>query len=134
MALGQAFFNDFRCRMDWCIVTYEEANHHPKAVVNGDASDRILRLEVSPGETVTLDAEGSSDPDGDKIGIRWWFYKEAGTYEGIPLISSPEREKTAVEVPVDAEGKELHIILEVKDLNDIASLWDYRRIILSVSN
>jgi hypothetical protein len=128
----RAFFNDFKCRMDWCVEDYDDANHHPVAVVNGDRSDRIFRMEVEPGGTVILDAEGSSDPDGDLFAIDWWCYREAGTYDGVPEIDNRSAEKTTVEIPGDAGGKEIHIILEVKDLNRIGSLWDYRRIILSV--
>ena len=130
----RAFFNDFRCRMDWCYMTYDEANHAPVALVNGDMSDRIIHMDAGPGDKIYLDAEGTSDPDGDLFAIHWWCYGEAGTYEGLPVISNRSAEKALVEIPEDAAGSEIHIILEVKDLSDIASLWDYRRIVISVSN
>jgi len=38
-----------------------------------------------------------------------------------------------VEIPLDAAEKEIHIILEVKDQNKIASLWDYRRLVINVN-
>ncbi len=129
----QAFFNDFRCRMDWCILPYEEANHHPVAVLNGDTSDRIIITEVRPGEEITLDASGTGDPDGDPVEVSWWCYREAGSYSGMPDISDPSGMQTMVEIPRDASGSEIHIILEVKDINEIASLWDYRRVVISVS-
>lgn len=34
---------------------------------------------------------------------------------------------------IDASGKEFHLILEVKDNNKIASMYNYRRIIIEVS-
>ena len=34
----QAMWNDFRARMDWCVQSYEEANHNPVAVLDGDAT------------------------------------------------------------------------------------------------
>jgi hypothetical protein len=40
------------------------------------------RYHATVGEPVTLDAEGTRDPDGDTLRFRWFFYPEAGT--GIP--------------------------------------------------
>ena len=50
----RAMYNDLKCRMDWCVKPYIEANHHPKAAFNGDASDTIIRLTPKPGEIVAL--------------------------------------------------------------------------------
>ncbi len=128
----QAFYNDFKCRMDWCILPYDQANHHPVAVVNGDASDRILVMNVTPGEEIDLDSDGSSDPDGDDLDIKWWYYREAGTYQGEVSLSGSGGRHTNVVIPADAGGREIHIILEVKDLSPVASLWDYRRVVMKV--
>lgn len=129
----RAIFNNFKCRMDWCIESYEKANHHPKAVLNGDLTDKILIIKAKPGEKIALDATGTTDPDGDKLDVLWWNYREAGTYEGMPKIENPSGINAEVEIPLDAAGKEIHIILEVKDQNKIASLWDYRRMVISVT-
>jgi hypothetical protein len=129
----RAFYNDFRCRMDWCTSSYQEANHHPVAAVNGDRSDKIIHFDAMPGGKITLDAAGTSDPDGDLYSIHWWYYPEAGTYSGSPEIEDRSAEKTVIEIPEDAAGSEIHFILEVKDMNDIASLYDYRRIVVSVN-
>jgi len=128
----QAFFNNFTCRMDWCEQSYENANHHPVAVLNGDNSNDILFMDVSPGEKISLDASASKDPDKDELDISWWYYQEAGTFRGEPEISNASGKKTSINIPDNASGKEIHIILEVKDLNKIASLWDYRRIVFKV--
>jgi hypothetical protein len=129
----RAFFNDFVCRMDWCVAPYERANHHPVAAVNGDASDTILRMEVPAGKTVPLDASASTDPDGDELDVHWWIYREAGTYEGEVRIADPHWAMTSVTIPEDAAGAQIHVILEVKDRNPIASLYDYRRIVIDVT-
>ena len=128
----QAFFNDFTCRMDWCEKTYENANHHPRAILNGDKGNDILTMNVSPGEVVSLDASASMDPDGDDLDFAWWYYREAGTCESHPGISDASGKKTFIHIPEDAAGTELHIILEVKDRSDIVSLWDYRRVVFKV--
>ena len=130
----RAFFNDFICRMDWCVNSYEAANHHPVGVLNDNNSNEILEMEVKAGKKVKLSARGSSDPDGDPLEFRWWYYPEAGTFEGVPVILSPSAEETTIEIPADAAGKEIHIILEVKDLNEISSLWDYRRVVIYVES
>ena len=128
----RAIFNNFQCRMDWCIEPYEKANHHPKAVLNGDQSDKILFLNAKPGDKITLDASGTKDPDGDQMDFLWWNYRESGTYESAPKIGNPAGMTTVVEIPGDAAGKEIHIILEVKDQSKIASLYDYRRLVITV--
>jgi hypothetical protein len=127
----RSMFNDQVCRMDWCVKPYNEANHHPKAAVNGDSSDTIVTMSANPGGTLSLDASGSTDPDGDDLTYSWWAYPEAGTYEGKIQINNPNQSKIKVEVPDDANGKQIHIILEVKDNNEIISLYDFRRIVIN---
>ncbi|RDJ93221.1 hypothetical protein B4Q13_23370, partial [Lacticaseibacillus rhamnosus] len=56
--------NDFKARMDWCVADrFEKANHRPVAVLNGDATRKVLRIKAKSGETVRLTSAGSSDPD-----------------------------------------------------------------------
>ena len=48
-------------------------------------------LMASAGETLELSAEGTSDPDGDKLAYNWWQYVEAGSYKGkIDLRNSSD--------------------------------------------
>jgi hypothetical protein len=84
-----------------------------------------------PGSTVTLDASGSHDPDGDHLAYRWWVYREAGTYPGNVEITSADRPVAAVKVPADAGGTDFHVILEVTDDGD-PPLTSYRRVIAEV--
>lgn len=128
----QAMYNDQQCRMDWCRNPFDQANHHPIAVCNGDADPKILRLQSEPGERIELDATGSSDPDGDALVFSWWPYPEAGTYGGALEILDATSIQTAFTVPMDAAGSQIHLILEVKDTNPIASLHAYRRIVIDV--
>lgn len=129
----EAMYNDFRCRMDWMIKPYAETNHHPVAAFHEDKSDLILELAVTPGATLELDASKSHDPDGDDLTTRWWIYEEAGNYAGNAFIASPDALQTTLTIPTGAAGKQIHVILEVKDQNPIAALFDYRRIVLNVS-
>jgi len=130
----KAMYSDFICRMDWCVKSYENANHHPKAVFEGDAGNDVIRLTALPGDTIQLDASGSNDPDNDLIHINWWQYLEAGTYAGKVDIPNPNQAKTQVMIPTGAAGTQIHIILEIHDQNAISSLFDYRRIVIDVED
>jgi len=48
---SEAFQNDWAARADWCVKSYEEANHNPTAMVNGFSGKDILR--VLPTETAS---------------------------------------------------------------------------------
>lgn len=128
----RAMYNNFKCRMQWCTEKYENANHNPVAVFDGDAAEEIHFLKATPGEKVTLDATASKDPDGDGLEFRWWVYKEAGAYPGDVIIRNAEKNISSCQIPDDASGQTIHVILQVKDDNAIASLYDYRRIVITV--
>src|SRR4030042_51648 len=70
------FQNDFAARIDWCTMTYEEANHPPVPKVNGPEE-----FTVKSGEIFKLDADGTYDPDGDNLNFLWFQYPEAGTFK-----------------------------------------------------
>ena len=129
----QAMFNDLRVRMDWCVASRDQANHHPVAGFRGDKSDSIIRIKAKPGEKIALDASGSSDPDGDKLRFGWWVYAEAGGYDKFIVVPDPDAAKTSLAIPSDAKGKQIHVILEVRDDRKEVSLYDYRRIVIDVS-
>ena len=120
------------CRMDWCVKSFEEANHHPIAAFNGDLTDSIIRIQAEIGEVIPLDASASTDPDGNELIFSWWIYEEAGTYAGKVSIDSAQNSKARVRIPTGASGKQIHLILELKDNNPIAPLFDYRRIVIDV--
>jgi hypothetical protein len=128
-----AYQNDFQARMDWCVKPFSRANHNPIAVVSGDGTRDILDREVSPKTTVPLSAAGSTDPDGDSLSFHWFVYKEAGTYSGEVKLARARTTKTAVEIPVDAAGSEIHVVLELRDEGE-PPLFSYRRVVLHVTN
>lgn len=128
----RAFFNDFTSRMDWCVKPFEEANHHPVAAFAGDRSDSIVRLSIEADQELALDASASRDPDLDALAYRWWYYPEAGTFEGAIHITNPEQPSASVLLPANAAGTQIHVILEVYDDERERPLYDYRRIVIDV--
>jgi hypothetical protein len=126
-----AFQADFQARMDWCIKPVEQANHPPTPVLNGDAGQGVLRLKARPREVVQFTAIGSSDPDNNRLSFNWFVYPEPGTYgRSVPLADS-SAETISLNIPADAAGRTIHVILEVSDAGE-PRLTRYRRAILHI--
>jgi hypothetical protein len=129
----EQFQNDFAARLDWCVADgFEKANHNPVAVLNGDKSRRVLQLSAKPGETVRLSADGTTDPDGNQLEVRWWIYEEAS--KGAAPDFKPSSETglhTRLHVPQDARPSTIHVMLEVSD-NGSPRLWANRRAVVTV--
>jgi len=77
-----AFQRDFAARMDWTLKDVQHTNHNPRVVLNGQPGKAPLTIDGRVGSRITLDAAGTSDPDGNAIHYSWFFYPEAGS--GIP--------------------------------------------------
>ncbi|MCD7906211.1 MAG: DUF1593 domain-containing protein [Clostridium sp.] len=58
----EAFQNDFSSRMDWSIKSYDEANHPPVPRLS-----HACELVAKVGDRIDLNAEESTDPDGDDL-------------------------------------------------------------------
>lgn len=122
--------HDFAARMDWNVADdFSKANHNPVAVLNGNKGKSWAKGQVPAGEKVSLNAKGSSDPDGDQIRYHWWVYREAGNFTGSLDIFNSHGESIEFVMPKLPEGQELHIILQVEDSGS-PSLTSYRRVVL----
>ncbi len=122
--------NDFKSRLKWCVSErFENANHAPVPHCQGNSTREILQVEAKAGRPLALDASGSSDPDSDKLSYRWFVYPEPGTYRGDVGVRNANNEKATLDVPDDATGKTIHVILEVTDAGEPA-LTRYRRLIV----
>ena len=129
---SKGYNNDFAARMDWTMTNdYAKVNHHPVAVVNGDKTRQVLEVSGSPGSTVSLSTEGSSDPDGNSLVYAWSFYKDPSSYKGSVNVQNSKAASAAVDIPSDASGKNIHMILELHD-NGSPNLYAYRRVIINV--
>ena len=86
---------------------------------------------VGSGELVTLSAEETMDPDGDRIGFKWWQYYEAGTYKGMIQLENPFQKKLSFVAPNVDEPSTIHFIFQVTDRGKPA-LISYKRMIITV--
>jgi hypothetical protein len=127
----RAMFNDFKSRMDWCIEEFENANHPPIAAINGSSEEKIRLMNVKAGKIIEFDASASTDPDGDALAFNWFIYKEAGTYASEIKLENTNSSLVSITIPKEAKSSEIHLILEIRDDNKIASMYDYRRVVLS---
>lgn len=120
--------NDFAARMDWSVATtYSAANHQPRAAVVG-----ALARTVSPGQVINLDASPSTDPDGNALTFSWWQYYDADSAVGRVTINNPASRNAASFTVPNEPGRQIHIIVEVKD-NGTPALTSYQRIVFTVT-
>lgn len=121
------FQNDFAARMDWCTKPFQEANHPPVPVLS-----QPEEITVKSGEGFSLDAIGSTDPDGDHLSYLWFNYPEAGTYKKAIKVNEPENAHSAfVIAPVVDKKETAHFIVKVSDKGK-PSLSRYKRIIVTI--
>jgi hypothetical protein len=120
--------NDFAARMDWTVMPPEAANHPPE--VHLPHADR---LAVRSGDSITLSATGTTDPDGDSLSYQWFHYPEAGDCRAAINLWGADnlysRGFTAPTVDADCQA---HFILRVTDRGE-PPLSRYRRVVVNVS-
>jgi hypothetical protein len=121
------FQNDFASRMDWCIKSYEEANHPPVPVLGNPKA-----ITVKSGEGFGLDASASADPDGDHLSFLWFNYPEAGTYKKkIKIVGTENSHGVYVIAPEVDKEETVHVILRVTDKGE-PQLSRYKRVIVTI--
>ncbi|MDP4224479.1 MAG: hypothetical protein Q8868_14320, partial [Bacteroidota bacterium] len=123
------FQNDFAARMDWCIASYNEANHPPVARLN-----QPEEFTVRSGDFFKLDADGSNDPDGDALSYLWFQYPEAGTFKGrvsFGMLAENLYNVHTIKAPDVDKPETVHFILRVTDKGN-PPLSRYKRVILTI--
>lgn len=127
-----AFQRDFAARMDWCTKSPQQANHPPRVGVNGEVSTATVVRGVRAGESITLSARGSADPDGDDLSYRWWRYADADGFDGEITLDQDPAGQVRLVVPKVNTDRTIHLILEVTD-NGRPRLTRYRRVVLRIA-
>lgn len=122
-----AFQNDFAARADWCVRSYQQANHPPEI-----GSYKSVFVDAHPGQTLSLSAGESSDPDGDILTYHWWQYLEPTTYQGTIELRHANQQTCELTIP-KGEGPRgsIHLICELIDSGS-PPLRRYRRIIIRI--
>lgn len=124
---ADALQNDFAARADWCVKSFEDANHPPVVKL-----DNALDITAKPGSAIQLSAKETSDPDGDELTYYWWQYEEADTYPGKVTIENSTDKDASFNAPNDVQkGQTIHIVCEVKD-NGTPQLTRYQRVIVKI--
>ncbi len=120
--------NGFAARMKWSVTPKRaDANHEPRVTIRGNS-----RISARPGETIRLQGV-ASDPDGNTVVVKWWQWKDVGTYPGQVMLSDPTSLGASMQAPADAmAGQTIHLILEATD-NGTPPLTRYQRIVVSVT-
>jgi Cellulose-binding protein Sde0182, C-terminal domain len=137
--------------MDWTMKEFNDANHNPVVVVNGDTTKEPIQVRAKVGTPVVLSALGTKDPDGNNVTYNWFYYPEATSAISKPV--SPDevigkRGEDQLDVPPkvaieDSQAEEArvlpklpgaaHVLLVVED-DGVPSLTSYRRIVLDIEN
>ncbi|WP_245576516.1 DUF1593 domain-containing protein [Flexithrix dorotheae] len=123
---ADAFQNDFAARADWCVKSFEEANHPPVVMLSHE-----LDLDAKPGSTINLSAKGTYDPDKNQLTYKWWFDNQASSFKGLVNIENANAQDATLQVPENIDTAfSIHIICEVRD-NGVPQLARYKRVILN---
>lgn len=121
------FQNDFAARMDWCLKGRSEANHAPVITLNHSES-----ITVKSGQSISFDAFGSGDPDGDSISFLWFHYPEAGTWKKPIAANGAENfDRFRATAPKVQKEETAHFILKVTDKGS-PPLCSYKRLIVKI--
>ena len=121
-----AFQNDFQARLDWCVKPFDQANHPPKVSIEGKR-ERAAR----PGEVTSLDANRTTDPDGDRLTFAWTIYPVSPGAPNEVTIEGPTERIARVIPSPRTSGKTVPILLRVTD-QGTPPLSRYARVLLTI--
>ncbi|MGO4918451.1 nucleoside hydrolase-like domain-containing protein [Maribacter spongiicola] len=121
------FNNDFAARMDWCTMSFENANHPPVPVLS-----HPQEFEVKSGQAFSLDALDSTDPDGDNLSFLWFHYPEESSYKEKINLGADNVHIVHATAPKVTKKGTLHFILKVTDKGSPA-LSRYKRVIVTIT-
>lgn len=115
---------DFLARAQWCVKSFEEANHAPWITVKEGTN-----LWANAGEKITLHVSAQDKDKNNVVQFKAWPYVEAGDGKATTLL---EGNMVKVQIPATAKkGDKYHVIVEGTD-NGTPQLTRYRRVIIHV--
>lgn len=119
--------NDFAARMDWTTKPYRGANHPPVPALGHSTA-----ITVTAGEFFSLDASGTTDPDGDNLSYLWFQYAETGTLKTpVKILVAENLYKIFLLAPEVKTTETTQFILKVTDKGKPA-LSRYKRVFLTI--
>ena len=77
--------------MDWTVQDFKHANHAPDVVVNGQRGKAPVELIGKAGETLNLNAAGTSDPDAQRLTLPLASVPGSGPYRKPRRYRNAER-------------------------------------------
>lgn len=123
--------DEFAARLRWSVTpTFAGTNHPPSVRLR--SNPRVnARVNARAGETIRLEGV-ATDPDGDRLRVKWWQWEDVDTYPGRVSIANPEKLATTVQIPGDAHpGQTIHLVLEATD-DGVPAMTRYQRVVLTV--
>lgn len=126
----EAYQLDFAARMAWTVASaFENANHPPAIIVDGDAATGPVHRRISVGRSVDIPIV-VHDPDGDPVALSAWQYREAGTSPATVEIHWSGAD-LRLSLPEEVPSGTVHVIVEAVD-GGAQSMTRYRRILLAI--
>ena len=150
---------DFQARAQWCIAdSYEKANHAPIVTVRGgtditvhsgqqveivaDVTDRDSldydylwqgrkELMQQMGVTKELFIRNFQMGPWPRFNIKWWQYRDAGTYDGFVELRMTKRNSAFFTAPTVSVPKTIHLICQATDIG-LPNLTGFQRVIVTV--
>lgn len=119
--------NDFRARLDWCVAERSAANHPPVPAIDGKPGLEPILHKVRAGDSFTLDASGSTDPDGHGLAFEWLESPPAASGQPSLILEGSGSARVKVHTDSTWTGREAHLLLVLRDSGS-PPLARYRRV------
>lgn len=120
---------DYLARLQWATKDPGDVTRNPVIAIDGDSGTEILYREVEPGQSVRLEA---SVPHSRKRMDFLWSHESCTGYAKPVTIKQWSKPEAVIELPVDLDDDEIHIVLQVQ-LDASPAVRSYRRVVFRSS-